>query len=163
MDLLRPDIDIDRVVGEKITVAFGQSDCLKQRRLAGKQVGRCRIQHSWSRVSGSTASILGQFGHRRKWGKAPTFAQLFGSVAVRRFSRLFRSGRIRGGGYRRVPGEDGRIICCKIVTIDTNRNGPISLAVNLSRIVRSCKSATDGGLLGRPPLLRCREIVPKNQ
>ncbi len=37
MDLPRPDVDIDLVVGEKIAVALGQPDRLKQRRFAGMQ------------------------------------------------------------------------------------------------------------------------------
>src|ERR1700756_2468306 len=43
MDLPRPDLDIDRVVSEKIAVALGQPDGLKQRRFAGMQAARRRI------------------------------------------------------------------------------------------------------------------------
>ncbi len=42
MDLLRPDLDINRFVCEKIAVALGQSDRLKQRRFAGMQADRRR-------------------------------------------------------------------------------------------------------------------------
>ncbi len=43
MDLLRPDIDVDRFVGEKIAVALGQAHRLEQRRFAGMQAGSRRI------------------------------------------------------------------------------------------------------------------------
>ena len=37
VDLLRPDIDIDGVVGEEIAIALGEPDRLKQRGFAGMQ------------------------------------------------------------------------------------------------------------------------------
>ena len=43
MDLLRPNIDVDRFVGEKIAVALGQAHRLEQRRFAGMQAGSRRI------------------------------------------------------------------------------------------------------------------------
>src|SRR6266702_7681430 len=43
MDLLRPDLDIDRVVGEKVAVALGQAHRPKQRRFAEMQAGSRRI------------------------------------------------------------------------------------------------------------------------
>jgi hypothetical protein len=43
VDLLRPDLDIDGIVGEKTAVALGKSDGPQQRRCAGMKAGGSRI------------------------------------------------------------------------------------------------------------------------
>jgi hypothetical protein len=48
MDLLRPDIDVDRVVGEECAVALGQPERLQERRGSCVACGGRRIQHPLS-------------------------------------------------------------------------------------------------------------------
>ncbi len=50
VDLLRPDLDVDRLVGEERAIALGQASRLEQRRGTHLQRGRRRVQHSWSHV-----------------------------------------------------------------------------------------------------------------
>jgi len=44
--LLRPDIDIDRLIGEETAIALGQANRPEQRRGASIQLGRRRIRQS---------------------------------------------------------------------------------------------------------------------
>src|SRR5439155_26415907 len=78
MDLLRPNVDVDRFVGEKVAVALGQAHRTKQRRFAEMQPGSRRICHS---LVTQGEEWLAQYWARLEFGvsreKAPALAQLF--------------------------------------------------------------------------------------
>src|SRR5258706_15191082 len=143
MNLLRPDIDVDRFVGEKVAVALGQAHRPKQRRFAEMQAGSRRVWHS---LVTPGVEWLPQYWASLKFGvsreKAPALAQLFG-----RRQPAIALALSRGCPPRRTTKQRRqRVVCCKIVTLETNRNFAVRPATNMSSVIQSCEGAVDFSL-----------------
>src|SRR5580704_10894544 len=101
---------------------------------------RCHVHEEWVPQYWASLDL------RVSREKAPALAQLFGRRPGLRFSCYLLASLALRSPYATSPTKIGGIVCCKIVTVDTNRNNRFNPASNVGSFAAWCTSPAGASL-----------------